>query len=306
MRDYSVTVPIQKREFLNRFAVEIRDSLISKPSKFRTTIFLCGAAPGATDSVRDQIARGLRERKSRYWYTDYEIYFPETLFDGLMSGPGSLDLLTLENTLAEAVDAIVMVLESDGTYTELGAFANHPKLRHKLVLVQNEKFKKSKSFIARGPVRLIKDDRHSQLVFADFDRIDEYLEKIRESIGKVADANAVKFNFGNILHAHNFVIPCLFLLERLSRDEIVILIQAATQVEEVRARITASAAILILVRKRYITRERENFHLTDRGINEFLKKGNWFQRTAKYSRSAMDRLRVDVITAQRRRKRPWA
>lgn len=300
-----MAIPAGKRDFLNRFAIEIRDSLISKPSRFGRTIFLCGAAPGTRDSKRDRIARGLSRHPVRYWYSDYEIYFPETLFDGLMSGPGSFDLLTLENTLAEGVDAVVMVLESEGTTAELGAFANHRKLRHKLVLIQDKKYATAKTFIGRGPVRFIKDNSDGQVVFADFDRIDEYLDKIRESIGKVADANPVEFNFGNILHAHNFVIPCLFLLEQLNREEIEILIQAVTQVEENRARIIASAAILILVRRRYIARERENFHLTDRGIREFLKKGHWLQRTAKYSRSAIDRLRVDVITAQRRRQRPW-
>jgi hypothetical protein len=222
-----------------------------------------------------------------------------------MSGPGSFDLLTLENMLAEAVDAVVMVLESEGTFAELGAFANHPVLSRRLVVVQDKTFRQAKTFIGRGPVRLIQGISRNGVIFADFDNIEGSLDAIRTAIGRVASDNPIAFSFRNILHAHNFVLPCLFLLERLDREEIETLIRVVTSETEQRARIIASAAIQILTRSRYISRERDRFRLTEQGMQEFLRKGGWLRKTARYRRSAMDHIRVGVLTAQRRRRRPW-
>ena len=93
--------------FLTAVAVTIRDSLIATPEKFDRKIFLCGAGTNRPGSARDRIASGLQELseqvlrsgRRRPWYDYYDIYYPETLFDGLMTGPDSYDLLTLENLL---------------------------------------------------------------------------------------------------------------------------------------------------------------------------------------------------------------
>jgi len=130
----------------------------------KTAIFLCGKALGAKDSLRAEIAKALDNLPYPFRYS---IMYPEDLFEELLSGPFHQDLLSLETVLARSVDAVVLVLESYGAVAELGAFANHPQLRSKLVCVQDQRFRKAKSFINYGPLRLLRDHKAGRIVYID-------------------------------------------------------------------------------------------------------------------------------------------
>ena len=67
------------------------------------------------------------------------------------------DLLELEEYLAHLSDIIILFVESPGSIAELGAFAASDILRYKTLAVINNQFGSSKSFIADGPVRRLKN-----------------------------------------------------------------------------------------------------------------------------------------------------
>jgi len=293
-------------KFLEWVASSIRDSLVLEPFKLDRKIFLCGASPQTRGAIRGKVAKLLKERPKHFWYDQYDIYYPETIFDGLMAGPNRFDVLTLENMLAEAVDAVILILESPGTMTELGAFANHPQLRKRLVVIQDQKFRKTRSFIRQGPIRLLQDRHEGQVVYLDFTSIEKDIEEIHRAVRRVIKANPVKFTFGNVLHAHHFVVPCLFVLEQASRQEIAALIQSVAKIEQAQATIVASAAIAILLRDRKIVIEGTKVRLSDQGVKDFIVKGRWERSRPRYSRSAIDKLRIGVLTRQRKRLRSWA
>ena len=50
------------------------------------------------------------------------------------------DLFTLENFLAENSDLIMIVCESPGSFTELGAFTSNEKTLRKLVVLIQKKY----------------------------------------------------------------------------------------------------------------------------------------------------------------------
>lgn len=78
----------------------------------------------------------------------------------------SIDLLIFEEFLAEVSDAIVLFVESPGSFCELGAFAYADALfSDKLIIVMDEKYRRSKSFIATGPV-LKASENGSKIVYA--------------------------------------------------------------------------------------------------------------------------------------------
>ncbi len=293
-------------DFLRFIATEIRDSLISEPRKFDRKIFLGGAAPGAPSQVRNRIARGLVQRRHRRWFDEYDIYYPETLFDGLMAGPDRYDLLTLENMLAEGVDAVVLVNESPGAYAELGAFANHELLRQKLVVIQESKYKTTKSFIRHGPIRLLEDLGVGKVLYIDFAYVEKHIDEIHKAIGDVARKDPVAFQFGNILHSHHFVLPCLFVMECVSRREVVTLVAHVASLSLRKAEVVASSAISILLRDSLAFADGDGLRLTELGVSEFYKKSRWERSRARYSRSAIDQLRVAVLSRQRRHLRQWA
>ena len=64
------------------------------------------------------------------------------------------NVLDVENKISELADKIIIVLESESAFTELGVFS-HGKLRDKLIVINNSKFKDSKSFINVGPLKAI-------------------------------------------------------------------------------------------------------------------------------------------------------
>lgn len=82
------------------------------------------------------------------------VLYPEELFGDLIYGE-KMDLLQLENLLANSVHAVVVCPESPGSLVELGAFSNHPYLCRRLIVVANKKFEHSQSFIRLGPLRYL-------------------------------------------------------------------------------------------------------------------------------------------------------
>ena len=292
-------------QFLRSVARELRDSMhMSTYNRFRR-IFLCGANPGSDHGVRDRLGDCLGAATGKYFFEKNLIYYPEALFDGLMSGPKRYDLLTLENLLAEAVDAVVLLVESPGAIAELGAFANHEKLRRKLVVIQDEKYRHARSFIGHGPIRLLQDLGVGEVLFLPLKQIEDHVTEIKKAIKTITKTNPVPFDLSNVFHAPSLIVPCLFLLERLTRDEITILFAEISTLGADKVRIVVSAAISVLLADRVIARDGGAFQLSEQGARDFIERGRWFD-SAIYDKKSMDKIRVDILTRQRRKLRRWA
>ena len=133
----------------------IRDHLDSKDSKYITYpkfIFLCGK--GFDKSIKDSYwgtNRGIIHRYMERLLPDINIVLSEQLWeDGFDS---TIDLLTFEDFLAEVSDAIILFVESPGSFCELGAFAYADSLfSDKMIIVLDEQYREERSFITTGPV----------------------------------------------------------------------------------------------------------------------------------------------------------
>lgn len=68
-----------------------------------------------------------------------------------------IDLLSFERHISEIASLVFLVPESDGSYTELGAFANDNTINKKLFVLNNERNDQDTSFIALGPLALLRD-----------------------------------------------------------------------------------------------------------------------------------------------------
>ena len=66
-------------------------------------------------------------------------------------------MLDVENEISAFADNIVVVLEGPSSFTELGAFSHNSELRKKLIVINDSKFRDSKSFINMGPIRAIEE-----------------------------------------------------------------------------------------------------------------------------------------------------
>lgn len=126
-------------------------------------VFLCGKGFTNQEEYK-QSNRGIVDDFIKKLLPDTHIVLSEQMWeDGF---DDSIDLLIFEEFLAEVSDAIVLFVESPGSFCELGAFAYADALfSDKLIIVMDEKHRGSKAFIASGPVLKAKEDG-SKIVYA--------------------------------------------------------------------------------------------------------------------------------------------
>jgi hypothetical protein len=121
------------------------------PSPF---VFLCGANKGNG---------GISARRAaleRFLHKDNQgtrAIIAERFIAFLDKNQKIQNLYDIEHTISNFADVIVIVLESNSAFTELGAFATK-ELRKKLFIVNDEQFKSAPSFINQGPIKAIDEE----------------------------------------------------------------------------------------------------------------------------------------------------
>lgn len=143
----------------------IKAHLDNETSHFITCpkfVFLCGKNIELQEyekSNRGTIQKTLAAKSKNVFFVLSEKLWEDD-FDS------NIDLLTFEDFLAEVSDSIILLVESPGSFCELGAFAYTGKLfNDKLIIIIDEKYKDDKSFIMSGPVAKAKKDG-AKIVFA--------------------------------------------------------------------------------------------------------------------------------------------
>jgi len=125
--------------------VRVRDEILEavrrNEYRFRRTqnvLFLCGAAQS---SRRDRLAEYLRKKRK-----DTLVFFAEDVWAAI-SQIKQLSALEMEAELAALSDIVVIIVESPGTFAELGAFSLSDPLRKKLLPILDQKYRTGQSFV---------------------------------------------------------------------------------------------------------------------------------------------------------------
>ena len=281
----------------DRISNKIRDDVYKPAFSFKTTVFLCGADITQKDKIRFKIADAL---KNWFWA---DIIYPEDIFDELLYSSKTKDLLSLEGLLADSVDAIVIIPESPGSFAELGAFANDEQLRNKLICIVDKKYKKDKSFINQGPLRLVKKANKFGVIFIDPDEIDGEIDKIISSLKKMKKVSAKLGNKISLLQLENFLLPSIFLLEPVSKETLVNLVTSATE-DKLNPFQTTTTALTILIKKKQIQLTTNGYKLTTLGLETFFA----FQKTRTRIKRQdeiieIDNLRLEILNLKNRNKK---
>jgi hypothetical protein len=137
---------------LNSFRNNIEKKKIWRPKDDVQFVFLCGANIKIdTPSKRRQILLDFSSRNLPH----AKFFLAESMFKILKAEGHKANLLDIENDLSSLADFVIVILESESAFCELGAFANHKELRKKLIVINDSGHKKSESFINLGPVKAI-------------------------------------------------------------------------------------------------------------------------------------------------------
>lgn len=74
----------------------------------------------------------------------------------------TLKLYPHETSPSTTLNTLIIIVESVGTFCELGAFSFSKDLVDKLYIINDEQHREDKSFINRGPIRKINDSRSGE------------------------------------------------------------------------------------------------------------------------------------------------
>ena len=143
-------------------------------------LFLCGAASTKEKKSNRDIIRSRLENND-----NLSILYPEDMFMEMLNRK-KYDLLTLEKFLASNSDIILIVCESPGSFTELGAFVNKSETLEKVVVLLQTKYKNAKSFIRQGPVEYVRMNNKDNVIYFN-NNIGELVEKIEKYLKKNLD-----------------------------------------------------------------------------------------------------------------------
>ncbi|MGF1739503.1 retron St85 family effector protein [Vibrio profundum] len=270
----------------------IKGSIFVPLTAKKTTVFLCGGAIDSEDNGRYKMASIFNE------HSKYELLYPEDIFDDLLAGPGQHSLLHLENILADCVDAIVLFPESPGSFAEIGAFSNNPRLAQKLIVLSDKNYRSNKSFINYGPYRLIKESKTGAVFHINYKDLDDDVlgkklyRNINSKISKIKKAHPVQKDVTNILEVEHFILPCIYLIDDSNFLTLTKLIALATGEDSKFCEIAIKSSLGRLAAKRFISRTSDGYNVTPEGAS-------YVRNT--FNNTALDKVRLEVLNAENRR-----
>ena len=183
---------------------EISASLRRNTYHFRNVgpvIFLCG---GKESQPRDRLKRYLDR-----FHTKCHVFYAESVWDVIKRTDPELNLLQVEERLAKLSDMVLVIVESEGTFAELGAFAMSEPLRRKLLPVLESRFRDDPSFIRAGPVEWVdRDSIYSPAIWLNQERILESVDQIEERIARIPPDKERRVTALNASPKHLFFFVC--------------------------------------------------------------------------------------------------
>lgn len=163
----------EMRRVLDVLKLTIRKKKFSS-SKFPLFVFICGEQ--ILDENNQIIApEELRRLKNKRQYIVDATNKIESravvgiIAERLIETFSEHDSLTFEGILADVSDEIIIIVESAGTFCELGAFSFSKNLINKLYIINDKVHEADESFINRGPIRKISSSRTGKCKYIEYD-----------------------------------------------------------------------------------------------------------------------------------------
>ncbi|QEC57102.1 retron St85 family effector protein [Flavisolibacter ginsenosidimutans] len=278
---------------------KIKKDFFKPVNAYKTTIFLCG---GALDkaNVRTEVANAFSD-----WWSimEYDVIYPEDIFDELLYNPQGKDLLSLENLLAESVDVILIVPESPGSFAELGAFANTESLRSKIICLVDEKYKKDKSFINQGPIKLVKKANKNSVIYLDYSSLSKSFKEIKSAIKRIKLTSTKIEDKINLLHLEHFLLPIIYLFDIITKERLIDFVSKAND-DKVNSVQATTIALTILSKKKLIELTPNGYKLTVSGLEKFINLRKTKDRIKTHNETiALDNLRLEIMNLNYRNKK---
>jgi len=286
-------------------ASQLQKQFLGPSATSDISIFLCGGAEDKEQELRRKLGTALAGLKSKYRYS---IFYPEDMFVELVLGHQKQDLLTLENLLARSVSAVTILLQSPGTFTELGAFSNHVLLKNKLVVVVDPKYRKAQSFINTGPIRHLIKETSSRVLFLKMDEsnLPSLVRDVAEASRAIASAYPPLRALTNPIVCYEFYLALLYVLDPVPRQAFSVVAVGLAPANQELARIAAETVVNGMINNGDALLVSQNVTISKKGI-ETLHAGAGSARRLASFKEMLSKLRISALNGmlRRRYKRFW-
>lgn len=265
------------------------------------SLFLCGGASASDAFFRRSLGDSIAKTKSKYRYS---VFYPEDMFVELILGHQRQDLLTLENLLAESVSSVVILVQSPGTFAELGAFSNHPRLKNKLVVVIDPRYqKKSQSFINTGPIRHLKRETSSQIIYLKMreNNLAELTKKVVAAAREVGVLHPPTIDLTNPIACYEFYLALIYTFDPMPRFALFSLAKILQPDSEPAVITAAETVVNGLINQRDALLLSGDLKISDKGIKTLLSGSITDKRLATLRTMLYD-LRIDALSVMLRKK----
>jgi len=285
---------------LHRKIIEIANKLniqfLNKSQNLNgISIFLCGGSGKEEEKFRRKVGEKIcgTSKLSNY---KYSVYYPEDMFIELILGYQKQDLLTLENLLANSASAVVILLQSPGTFTELGAFTNYKKLSNKLIVIIDPKFTRKKSFINLGPVRFLRTKTKSKVLFIPMNNsnFNKLVERITDTARDIAKHSLPIRDLTNPIFAYRFYLALIYIFEPIPKNAILTISRSLATNEERNIVTVAEIVINSLINERKVSLSSKNLSTTSKGADDLIYGGNTKKR-AHFVLEFLTELRLEAL-----------
>lgn len=256
-------------------------------------IFLVGSRLSDRTSMRYKIFESLSKLNG------VNIYFPEFIFEEL-SFKQNNDLLSLENLLAESVHAVVLCIESEGSFTELGAFSNHELMKDKLIVFIESKYRRSNSFIRVGPIRYLEKKTNSKVIWHDFKKFEtKNRNELINQIKEIKKTTTVQYTLLNPIFTERFLLSLLYVFGSFSRKTIIEIIKSLQNAakDDTEYIITiVDSSLSSLLKNRAITYRHPEYILTSTGNLKLIR-----ELTSQFIFKNLDKIRIEMLNLKLRK-----
>jgi len=186
-------------------------------------VLLCGGKAEISNHHPIQSLRHAITRES----TSYEIFRPEEITSWSHDGVYK-NLMNLEADLASICSLVVIILESPGSFTEVGAFSQLPELSNKIIAISSNIFKDNNSFINLGILRHLTENDESSVRNYPWDTqspqtipddvVKDIILEIQNRLDRLTKSS--KLNLANSSHVIVLICEIIKLFSALKESEI--------------------------------------------------------------------------------------
>lgn len=184
---------------------ELVERVRSEKYRFRRqgpSIFLCGGAGSARrERMRDYLLRHVPQLLG--------VFHAERVWEHITAHESQMTALQMEAELAKLADMVIVIVESAGTFAELGAFSLSDDLRTKMLAIVDSKHRSDESFIMTGPVRWIdRDSAFAPTIFVPFETILDCVGDVAARIDRIPRPKSTKVADLSISRKHLLFFLC--------------------------------------------------------------------------------------------------